>query len=84
MNLLESILKKIPKFRFLIFLILIPISLNAKEKWIIDKNISEISFEVPVLFASNVKGEFKDIEGVESHADLKNLLIENSSFIGRA
>ena len=79
MNLLESILKKIPKFRFLIFLILIPISLNAEEKWIIDKNISKISFEVPVLFATNVKGEFKDIEGYV-YIDLKEELNNKAIF----
>ena len=27
--------------------------------------------------------EFKEIEGVETHTDLKNLLIENSAFIGK-
>ena len=31
----------------------------------------------------HIRKEFKEIDGVESHADLKNLLIENSSFIGR-
>tara|TARA_Y100001935_G_scaffold212347_1_gene182843 strand:- start:373 stop:987 length:615 start_codon:yes stop_codon:yes gene_type:complete len=31
----------------------------------------------------HIREEFKEINGVESHADLKNLFIENSSFIGR-
>ena len=39
-----------------------------------------VFFQAP----KHIREEFKDIEGVESHADLKNLLIENSSFIGRA
>ena len=42
--------------------------------------------DVGVFFQApkHIRDEFKDIEGVESHADLKNLLIENSSFAGRA
>ena len=40
-----------------------------------------VFFQAP----KHIRDEFKEIEGVESHADLKkNLLIENSSFIGRA
>ena len=39
-----------------------------------------VFFQAP----KHIRDEFKEIEGVESHADLKNLLIENSSFAGRA
>ena len=39
-----------------------------------------VFFQAP----KHIRDEFKEIEGVESHADLKNLLIENSSFVGRA
>ena len=35
----------------------------ANEKWILDKNISSISFEVPVLFTTNVIGKFENIDG---------------------
>ena len=61
----ESILKKILNNFFFITLILTIFSTNcySTEKWIIDKNISLITFEVPVLFASNVKGSFKNIDG---------------------
>ena len=38
-----------------------------------------VFFQAP----KHIREEFKDIDGVESHADLKNLLVENSSFIGR-
>ena len=38
-----------------------------------------VFFQAP----KHIREEFKEIEGVESHEDLKNLLIENSSFIGR-
>ena len=61
----ENILKKTINF-FLILLILC-VGLSSKsianEKWILDKNISSISFEVPVLFATNVIGKFENIDG---------------------
>ncbi len=38
-----------------------------------------VFFQAP----KHIREEFKDIEGVESHADLKNTFMENSSFIGR-
>ena len=61
----EDILKKIIRNLFLSNLILFffIFNVNAKEKWVIDKNISSIKFELPVLFASNVIGEFKNIDG---------------------
>ena len=80
----ENLLKKIVKKIY--FLILISILFNsnllAKEKWIIDKNISKISFEVPVLFASNVVGEFKKFDGfveidLETNKDNKAILSVN-------
>lgn len=58
-------LKKIIK-NLIYFLIVIFFCLNqsyANERWKIDKEISKISFEVPVLFTTNVKGSFKDIDG---------------------
>ena len=62
---LENLLKKIFKnFNLLTFvLILLCSGIQAKEKWGIDKKISKIIFEVPVLFAANVKGEFKNFDG---------------------
>ena len=61
----ESTLKKTVKK--LIYLILILGSFSsygiAKEKWILDKEISEITFEVPVLLAENVIGKFNTIDG---------------------
>jgi len=38
--------------------------LNAKETWVLDKDLSTITFELPVFLAKNVKGEFKSIEGL--------------------
>ena len=61
----ENILKKTIKL-FLILLILyvgLSSKSSANEKWILDKNISSISFEVPVLFATNVIGKFENING---------------------
>ena len=68
----DAILKKIKLF-FLITSLLIfsDISL-ASEKWILDRSISSIEFELPVLFAKNVKGKFNTIEGfVEIDLDKK-------------
>ena len=70
----ENILKKINKIILLLLFSFVSISTNSntKEKWLIDKDISKITFEVPVLFASNVKGEFKNINGfVEIDLDNK-------------
>ena len=38
----------------------------ATDLWIIDKNISSIGFEVPVLFAKNVTGKFNIFDGFVS------------------
>ncbi len=59
-NLLKIIFKKIFLF-YLIFLFNNPVI--AKETWVVDKSLSKITFEVPVLFATNVLGEFKNFEG---------------------
>ena len=69
----ENILKKIIKFILYSKVCILLISTNciAKEKWVIDKDISKITFEVPVLFASDVKGEFKNIDGFVE-IDLEN------------
>ena len=69
----ENILKKIIKIFLHLKVCILLISTNciAKEKWVIDKDISKITFEVPVLFASDVKGEFKNIDGFVE-IDLEN------------
>ncbi len=47
-------------------------SIYAGEKWGVDKELSTISFELPVLFAKNVRGTFKNIEGfIELDLDKK-------------
>ena len=43
----------------------------ANDLWTIDKNISSIEFEVPVLFANNVIGKFNEFDGFVS-LDLSN------------
>ena len=43
----------------------------AKDLWTLDKNISSIEFEVPVLFAKNVIGKFNTFDGFVS-LDLSN------------
>ena len=44
---------------------------TANDLWTIDKNISRIEFEVPVLFANNVIGKFTEFDGFVS-LDLSN------------
>ena len=59
----DAILKK---FKFLlIFVLLFFLSKlsYASERWILDKSLSTVEFELPVLFAQNVKGVFNTIEG---------------------
>ncbi len=58
----DAILKKF-KFLLIFFLITLPHSSFASERWILDKSLSTIQFELPVLFAKNVKGTFNSIEG---------------------
>ena len=38
-------------------------SINAKEIWLLDEDLSVIKFEVPVFLAKNVTGQFNHIEG---------------------
>ena len=38
----------------------------ANDLWTIDKDISSIEFEVPVLFAKNVTGKFNTFDGFVS------------------
>ena len=61
----ESTLKKTVKKLIYLILILGCFSTYgiAKERWILDKKISEITFEVPVLLAENVLGKFNTIDG---------------------
>ena len=52
--------------------LLIPSIVFASERWILDKELSSITFELPVLFAKNVQGTFNSIEGfVEIDVDQK-------------
>ena len=60
---LDDILKKY-KFFFILFLFLNLSNLTyASDRWILDKELSTIEFELPVLFAKNVKGSFNTMEG---------------------
>ena len=58
-----AILKKYKFFLFLFLLNVIPSFSYAAERWILDKSLSTIEFELPVLFAKNVKGSFNTIDG---------------------
>jgi len=39
-------------------------TIYAKEAWVLDKELSVISFEIPVFLAKNVRGQFTQIEGL--------------------
>ena len=71
----DAILKKIKiVFFFFIFFTISNFSF-ASERWVVDKTLSIIEFELPVLFAKNVKGTFNSIDGyVEIDTNTKNLL----------
>ena len=58
-----AILKKIKLFFVITSLLIFSDISLASEKWILDRSISSIEFELPVLFAKNVKGKFNTIEG---------------------
>ena len=47
----------------IIFIFITPIVV-AKETWVLDKELSTITFELPVFLMKNVKGEFTEIEGL--------------------
>jgi len=68
----DAILKK---YKFFLFIFIFISSSNityASERWVLDKSLSTIEFELPVLFAKNVKGKFNTIEGfVELDVDQK-------------
>ena len=68
MNLQENILKLTFS---LFFIFLFSKQSIASDLWNIDKNISSIEFEVPVLFAKNVIGKFNTFDGFVS-LDLSN------------
>ena len=55
----------------LFFIFLYCKQIVANDLWTIDKNISSIEFEVPVLFAKNVTGKFNTFDGFVS-LDLSN------------
>ena len=59
----EDILKKYKIFLFFLFLFILPNLTHASERWILDKTLSTVEFELPVLFAKNVKGTFNTVEG---------------------
>ena len=51
----------------------------AKETWILDKELSTINFELPVLLANNVKGSFQLLQGLVE-IDLDNKINNKAIF----
>ena len=59
----EDILKIFKKIFILFFIFILSFKLSAGERWILDKTLSTIEFELPVFLAKNVQGKFNNIEG---------------------
>ena len=59
----DDILKKYKILLFFLLLFILPNLTHASERWVLDKTLSTVEFELPVLFAKNVKGTFNTIEG---------------------
>ncbi len=59
----DDILKKYKIFLFFLLLFIFPNLTYGSERWVLDKSLSTVEFELPVLFAKNVKGKFNTIEG---------------------
>ena len=59
----DNILKRVSLLiTFLFFLLFTKLTI-ASERWVLDKSLSTIEFELPILFAKNVKGKFNTIDG---------------------
>ena len=68
----EDILKIFKIFFILLFLFFSSDKLYASERWVLDKTLSTIEFELPVFLANNVQGKFNNIEGyIELDVDNK-------------
>ncbi len=65
-SLLEDLLKKYSYVLLYlsVFTFCLPKLVIAEEEWILDKELSSVSFEVPVLLVDNIKGKFNEIEGI--------------------
>ena len=58
-----GILKKFKFFLIILYCLIISTLTSASERWILDTSLSTVEFELPVLFAKNVKGKFNSIDG---------------------
>ena len=58
-----DILKKFKFFLIILYCLIVSTLTSASERWILDTSLSTVEFELPVLFAKNVKGKFNSIEG---------------------
>ena len=58
-----DILKRSKFFFIFLFFSIFPTLAYTSERWVLDKTLSTIEFELPVLFAKNVKGKFNSIDG---------------------
>ena len=47
-----------------LYFLFITFPLQAKERWLLNTELSSVNFELPLLIANNIKGEFKEISGL--------------------
>ena len=59
----DDILKKVKFILIILYFVFQPTLISASERWILDTSLSTVEFQLPVLFAKNVKGKFNSIEG---------------------
>ena len=57
-------MRSIHSLIFFLFFTFINCSILASEKWVLNKDISTIKFELPIFLANNVQGKFEEIEGL--------------------
>ncbi len=71
----DDILKKLKLILVFFYFLFQTSNIFASERWVLDKSLSTIEFELPVLFAKNVKGQFNTIEGfVELDVEKKKII----------
>ena len=83
-----DILKKFKFFLIILYFIIQPTLTSASERWILDTSLSTVEFELPVLFAKNVKGKFNSIDGfIELEIELtikgKNAMVPLKVYVSR-
>ena len=77
-------MKIFAKFIFcIVFICINSLQVEGRSVWVLDKELSEVKFELPVLLMDNVIGKFKEIEGfvvINSENKQNNNFVSNIGF----